>query len=69
MTSHNNTRTVTTHILRIIDDKRQYANDWFLNNIKYIIKILQHAAQTWEDALNITGDELERTKCTVYIIE
>ena len=47
--------TWTKHILGLVDDARQYANDWNNNNIVYILNYLQQSSQTWEHLLHTTG--------------
>ena len=57
------------HILSLVDDARQYANDWNDNNIVQILNHLQQSSQTWEHLLHTTGGKLEIPKCAIYILE
>ena len=61
--------TWTKHILGLVDDARQYANDWNDNNMVQIQNYLQHSSQTWEHLLHTTGGKLEIPKCAIYTLE
>ena len=54
-------------IIGLVDDKRQYANDWNNNSEKTICKNLQTAASSWEQILHTSGGALELFKCTWYL--
>ena len=60
------------HILSLVDDTRQCANDW---NDNYIVQILNHLQEssrtlehTLEYLLNTTGVKLEILKCDIYTL-
>ena len=57
------------HILGLVDDARQYANDWNDNDIVHILNYLQNTSQTWEHLLHTRGGELEILKCAIYTLE
>ena len=58
--------TWTKHIIGLVDDARQYSNDWTSNQMTNILSQLQHVSQTWEHLLATIGEKLEISKCTVY---
>ena len=60
--------TWTKHILGLVDDARQYSNDWKNNQMTNVISKLQHASQTWEHLLATTCGKLEIPKCVVYTL-
>ena len=56
------------HINGLVDDKRQYANDWRKNSEKIICDNLQTATSSWEQILHTSGGALELSKCAWYLI-
>ena len=52
----------TIHIIGLVDDKKQYANDWNDHSEKTICENLQKAASSWEKILHTSGGSLELTK-------
>ena len=61
--------TWTKHILDLVDDARQYSNDWTSNQMINILSKLQHVSQTWEHLLATTGGKLKIPKCAVYTLK
>ena len=55
-------------IIRLVDDKRQYTNDWINNDLNTATTNLQEAAQGWENLLHTTEGQLELSKCAWYCI-
>ena len=53
------------HILGFVDDKREYANDWFENLLPKSIKRLHTTAKSWEKLLFISAGKLEMGKYAV----
>ena len=55
-------------IIRFVDDKRQYTNDWINICLLATTNNLQDAAQGWEYLFYTTGGQLELTKCVCFCI-
>ena len=58
----------TIQIIGLVDDKRQYANNWKENSEKTICDNLQREASSWEQILHTSGEALEITKRAWYLI-
>ena len=56
----------TKHIIGLVDNKRQYANEKIIK--KYMCKKIQTVASTWEQILHTFGGGLELAKCGWYLI-
>ena len=44
-------------------------NDWDNNNIKNIIKNIQHTVQSWKELLHTSGEKLEISKCCMIVMD
>ena len=69
ITSPDHTVSYKLHIIGLVDDKRQYANDWTNNSEITICNNLQTAASSWEQILHTSGGALELFKCAWYLIQ
>ena len=65
----NKDTTYTKHILGFLDDRSQYTNDWENNNIKTLIKNIEHAAQSWENLLHTSSGKLEISKYYMIVMD
>ena len=68
ITSFDHSLSYKLHIIGLVDDKQQYANDWKDNSEQTICDNLQTAASTWEQILYTSGGALELSKCAWYLI-
>ena len=66
ISTQNKHTTHTKYILVFFDDRTHYSNDWERNNIKTIIKHIQHAAQSWEELLHTSGGKLKKYQNVAY---
>ena len=69
MSSPDNQITITKHILGLVDDTRQYTNDWIDNDLLHITNKLIDASQTWEQLLYTSGGKLEISKCVIFVLQ
>ena len=58
----------TIHIIGLVDDKRQYTNDWKEQWETTICDNLQRAASSWEKIFHTSDGALELTKYAWYLI-
>ena len=58
----------TKNILDLVDDARQYVNDWGIDQMSVIFSKLTQASQMWEQQLLNFGVKLEIPKYDVYAI-
>ena len=57
------------YIIGLVDDARQYTNNWTDNDINQILYNLHDSSQTWEHLLNTTGGKSEIPKCAIYTLK
>ena len=69
MSSPDSFQLQTNHIIGLVDDKRQYINDWEDNSEQKLCENLQTAASSLEQMLHTSGEGLELTKCAWYLIK
>lgn len=66
--SQSRSGTWVKYILGLIDDTRQYENDWKNNDIIKTLTNLEEGFQTWEDLLYTTVRKLKIPKYTLYTL-